>query len=303
MPEEDLQQGAEPDVTAGGATFDIPPDPPADDGGEPAAGPQDQQPAKPSRQARRAERGENYAAAARAADERARRLEESGQATARELAELKGRMAERDRLQQQAAPDPDAAALKAVQRKISNAVARMGQGDTSAEDDWHTAMGEQARIVARQVAREEGGEVEKRVMGRIPAQMEPGIAAIQADYPFLGSNQGATAVANGHVALLVASEQRDMTNPAVRLATLREGAAHAAKVLNLGGGRRQPTNLDRDRIAGASGGDSGGNGNEAVRVHLTQEQEGMAEASFRNLPKDQAHKKWWKEIGSRIQNK
>ncbi len=303
METDEGQQGGEPDVTGAGATFDLPPDPPADADGEGAGDQaQDQQPAKQTRQQRRAERGESYAAAARAAEARAQRAEESAQQTAREFAEWKGRMAERDAQTQRTAVDPDESALEAAQQRISQAVARMGGGDVNAEKEWHAAMREHARIVARQVAREEGAEMEKRVTGKIPTQMEPGLAALHADYPFLASNDAAKAVANGQVALLIATEKRDMRDPAVRMATLREGAAHAAKVLKLGGGRQAPTDLDRGRIAGAGGGDSGA-GNETVRVHLDDAQKSMAEQLFRSEPKEKAWAKWWKEIGSKTQKK
>src|SRR6185369_4285484 len=175
--EDGQQQGAAPDITGSGTTFELPPDPPAGDEGE-AGEPAEGAPAKPAnRQQRRAERGESFAAATRAAEERARRAEEAAQRTAVELAELRGRVTAGESQRQQGAPDPDEAALIAAQKKISAAVARMGAGDATAEADWHAAMRDHARIVARQVAREEGAEVEKRISGKIPAPVDPGQAA------------------------------------------------------------------------------------------------------------------------------
>ncbi len=315
MPLDEGQPGtAEPDISTGGTTFEMPPDPPpgdADDVAEPAQGA-----ARPGRAERRAERGRDYAAAARAATDEARAAKDRAQALEVQLAELRGRVTAGEARQQQGAPDPEVAKMAAVRKRISSAVARMGAGDASAEDDWHAAQEEHARIVARQVAREEGAEVERRVTGRIPAPVDPGQAALMGEFPFMANgrddkpiNPAARAIANGYIAQLVALEKRDMENPDVRMATLREAATHAAKVLGLGGSARRPTDADRGRVSGTGGRDSGAGNPSGGRVHLNDAQKSQALAlarhnhTFAGLNEDQIYQKWWKEIGVNIENK
>lgn len=276
------------EIVEGGTTVEIPPDPPAP---RPAGGEQDGEPRK-SRAERRAERGADYAAEAREARRIADEERQARHALELKVAALEGRVSANP------GPDPNQAALDDIARRIENAVARMGQGDDSARAEWHQLRREEAKIIGRMQAEETSRAVEERITKAIPKPADPRMAALQAEFPL--DDPEFRAVAEGEVAKIVRRERRDMNNPQIRFATLREGAALAARELGIGGHERKaPTEVERGRVAGTGSGDSGAGGG-GKTVHLTSQQMKMAEQLFRNLQPAEAHVKWWKEIGSKI---
>ena len=285
------EQESPPDVKEQDTVVEIPPD-------EPPAEP------KPSRAERRAARGADYAEEARQA--RAEREQERAerQRLAVELAELRGRVSAGE----QGKPDPTEVALEAVAKRIEGAVSRMGSGDAAAVNEWHQLRREETRLLAKQEAEAAGKSVEERVTQRMPQQMDPRQAALYAEFPSLQDDADFRQVANGKVATLVRLEKRNMENPAIRFATLREGAALAARELGIGGDeRRAPTARDRERVSGTGSGDSGA-GQGKTTVHLTEAQTKLARAHANSLGKgeltqEQANVMWWKNVGHKIANK
>lgn len=277
---------AEPEVKDVGVDVEIPADPPKDP--DP----------KPSRGERRAARGAAYDQEARAARDAARAADERAQKLEVELAELRGRVTAGE----SGRPDPHQRALDAIATQMENVVVRMGQGDESARAEWHTLRREESKLIAKQEAETAGKGVEERVTKSIPRPLDPRQSALMAEFPDL-SDPSFKSIAEGHVSRLIRTQNRDMDNPNIRFATLREGAALAARDLGIGGNeRKEPTQRDRERVSGTGSGDSGAGGGKTT-VHLTDGQKKMAEQLFRNLDPAQAHVKWWKEVGQKIADK
>jgi hypothetical protein len=290
---EDSETPETPEITTGGTEVTIPPDPPPEekaDAGDAAA----------QRQTR-AERRNEFAAQKREAEERSTRLENELRTSREEMATLRGRIEAGESWRTSQQVDPNVQALDDMAEKMEAVVARMGAGDPSAVKEWHSLRREEARLIAKVEAGESAKGVEERVKRDMPTPQDPRLSAIAAEFPFLGDDAGARAVAEGHVARLVAVERRDMKNPSVRYATLREGAALAARDLGLPGAKTEPTRQDRDRIAGVRGGDSGAGNGGVTKVHLSKDQMKLAETLFRQLPAEEAHVKWWKTIGVKAQ--
>lgn len=272
-------------VTPESTVVEIPPDPPKE---EP----------KPTRKERRESRAAGYDQEAREARQAADSARREAEEARRELAELRGRFSER----QAGQPDPIEAKLQAVRARIENAVARMGQGDESARADWHAAEEERLELIADRRAKAVAKETEDRVTKAIPRQMDPREAALMAEFPDLEDPQF-RAVAEAEVVKLV-RDRRDMSDPRVRFATLREGAARAARDLGIGGHeRKEPTEQDRQRVSGTSSGDSGA-GSTRTMVSLTKSQEAMARDLANSVGKGgmsqaEANVFWWKNVGSK----
>lgn len=288
----------------GGVDVDVKPDPPAQDppdGGE--------EPQRPSRKERRESRGRDMAAENREYRERLDRAEREAAQARQETAELRGRFEERSRAAEpKPGESPDERRLAAIEEEMEEAIAGLGNADpnvaNASRKRFHALRKEEARIVARSESSGIVKDSEERVRGSMPQSMPPQLASIHADYPFVGDPESpGNAIARGHVARLVALEKRDMKNPAVMFATLREGAALAARDLGISGGNKPPTQLERDRLAGTRGGDSGAGNGAAVKVRLSAAQMKLAELSFRDLPPAEAHEKWWKTIGHKAANK
>lgn len=280
----------EPEVTEGGTTVDIPPDPP----------PKDDEPAeKQTRAERRAAKGQSYAEEARQAREEARQAREHAQRIEVEMAELRGRVSAGPK-----APDPAETELAALDKEVEAVVARMGKGDESAVAEWHRLRRRESAIVARQAAT----DVEARITKSMPAPLDARASALLAEFPSLQDNEAFKAVANGHVNRLVATEGRDMKNPEVRYATLREGAALAARELKIGGAeKREPTDRDRARIAGTGSGDSGAS-NGKQQVHMSAAQMRLSRqwanaVGKGDLTDEEAATLWWKNIGHKAAKK
>lgn len=293
---EEEQGGEQPAIEEQGTEIEVKPDPPAGgEGGE----------TRPNRKERREERGRNMAAENRALMERLERAERERQSDRETLAEMRGRIEAGEKLREKPISDPDQDRLTAIETEMEDAVSEMGKGLPGALKRWHALRREEGAILARQAAGAATKEAEERISRTIPQRGDPRLDAITAEYPFLGAGDARSlqikAIANGHVNRLILSERRDMENPDVRYATLREGAALAARDAGIQT-KRTPTDTERDRFAGTRGGDSGGS-NGPVRVHLTAGQMKMAEATFGSLPAAEAHQKWWATIGSKVPSK
>lgn len=300
---EDNEQQQEPIEVGGGTDVDIKPDPPAqdppDEGGE----------QRPSRKERREARGRDMSAELREQRERADRAERAAQQANEAVAELRGRFDESRRAPEpKPGESPEERRLAQAEEELEEAIAGLGSADpvtaNASRKRFHALMTEKARIIARMESSGGIREAEERISRSMPQSMPPQLASMHADYPFLADPKSpGNAIANGHVARIVALEKRNMDDPAVRYATLREGAALAARDLGISSGNRPPTQVERDRLAGTRGGDSGAGNGGGVRVRLSQAQMKLAETTFRDLTPADAHVKWWKEIGVKAANK
>lgn len=299
MEPNDQEAQEEPTQIEGGTDVTVTPDPPT---GDP---PEERQ----TRKERREGRGRDMAAELRESRERTDRAEREAREAREAVAELRGRFDESRRAPEpKPGETPEERRLAAIDDEMETAIAEMGAGTpataAAAAKRFHALRKEESRLVARLESSGAIRESEERVSRSMPQQMPPQMASLHADYPFLGDGKSpGNVIANGHVARLVALEKRNMDDPAVRYATLREGAALAARDLGLSSGSKPPTQVERDRLSGTRGGDSGAGNAGAVKVRLSAAQMKLAELSFRDLSPAEAHQKWWREIGVKAASK
>lgn len=210
------------------------------------------------------------------------------------LARLEGRQ-EAERGQQ---ADPVQARLKDLDSQIDRALDRMGRGDQTAYTEWKQLLQEQQRFIARA----EAAELAKENAKNAPGPVDPVLAAVAARHSWILTNKDARQVAEGIVARLVIQEQRDMRDPTVRRQTLMQAAAEAARDLNLGEPEHtEPSEVQRERFRGVSGQSTGGSrGSGKAMVALTADQKAQAEALFRHMEPEAAHKEWWSKVGKGI---
>lgn len=220
------------------------------------------------------------------------------QRMAEQLAELRGRIEARS-APAPAAKDAVSDQLKENRRAIENALERMGKGDTNAIEEWHAAREREQRLISRSEAQAIADEAAKNA----PKPLDPVLAAVAAKYDWIQTDPEARQVAEGYVARLVRQEKRDLSNPAVRKQTLMQAAAEAARDLGLGGEADEPGEAQRERYRGIAGQSSGAGRSGKTVVSLNGEQKAQAEALFRHLEPEAAHREWWAKIGTRITNK
>lgn len=221
-----------------------------------------------------------------------------------ELREMRDRVARMEgeraaeRTRQDQAPDPIQARLKDLDSQIDRALDRMGRGDQTAYGEWKQLLQEQQRFIARA----EAAELAKEQAKNAPGPVDPVLAAVAARHSWILTNKDARQVAEGIVARLVIQEQRDMRDPTVRRQTLMQAAAEAARDLNLGDPEHtEPSEVQRERFRGVSGQSTGGSrGSGKAMVALTADQKAQAEALFRHMEPEAAHKEWWSKVGKGI---
>lgn len=246
------------------------------------------------------QRGEGYSQQAQRFQAEAAEARREQQQLREQLAELRGRVDAGADQQRQNGVDPYQAKLKNVERGIENALVRMGNGDDSARAEWHELRREEQRLISRHEAEENAREV----AARAPRPQDPVLASVTARYDWLMTDADARAIADGHVRRLVRLEKRDMSDPQVRKATLIQGAVLTERELGLGGGgNEEPSDTQRERYRGIGGQSTGASRSGKTVVALNGDQKAQAEALFRHLEPEAAHKKWWENVGAKITNK
>lgn len=257
------------------------------------------QPAAPrtSIKDRHRERGIGYAQEARQLRQDLEKERQERQRFAEQLAEMRGQLAERRT--PASGSDPLADQLKENRKAIENALERMGRGDTQAVQEWHEAREREQRLISRAEAQAVAAETAKNA----PRPLDPVLASVAAKYNWIQTDEDARAIAEANVRRLVRLEGRDMTNPAVRKQTLMQGAAEAERDLGLGDGTAETNDTHRERFRGIAGQSSGAGRSGKTVVSLNGEQKAQAEALFRHLEPEQAHREWWSKVGAKIVNK
>jgi hypothetical protein len=256
------------------------------------------QPAAPRTGKSHRERGIGYAQEARQLRQDLEKERQERQRFAEQLAEMRGQLAERRA--PAAGSDPLTEQLKENRRAIENALERMGRGDAQAVNEWHEAREREQRLISRAEAQSVAAEAAKNA----PRPLDPVLASVAAKYNWIQTDDDARAIAEANVRRLVRLEGRDMTNPVVRKQTLMQGAAEAERDLGLGDGSSTDANdTHRERFRGIAGQSSGAGRSGKSVVSLNGEQKAQAEALFRHMEPEQAHREWWAKIGAKIANK
>lgn len=241
-------------------------------------------------------------AAQRARDEIQRTLEaerQERQRIDRELAEVRGRLAERDRSTQSEdkhAQTRDKIAALRKQAKAHLFFSSQAKDPTQAEKEWdeHQRLMDEADDL-RDSIRDEGrwekrrGEIQQQ--GGDP-QVAQERAYLSAKYPFLEDNLEARALADAKFKVLVGSGK-----PRSRQ-TMEQAITDAARTLGLGG-QSTPTNAERMRYGGIPSGEGPGNGTERRTIKMGRHEEALAKAAYPHLEAKDAYKQWAKDIAGR----
>lgn len=232
---------------------------------------------------------------------RVKELEERDAQRERELAELRGRLDQAERMRQQPPPsdqgDPFKARLDAVLKRQKDAYT-----SAQAETKAGTFTEERARHyeqVAREIEEEKGTIFAERVL----AQRAPVQRAQQAQqawvnkYPEVYGNQRAYEYAEGSfkrkMALLKPGEvpTNEMVDEVMQetMATFKIGP------------KPQPSRSEKERMSGLPA--SGGNGGGPPSITLTPAMRRMAIAAYDHLPEQEAIKAWVAKTGKSLRDK
>lgn len=247
----------------------------------------------PNNRGPRAERRREYDGKLNGWREEATRAQSEVQRLREEFARFRG---EQEALQRQNQTDPVQAKLADNKKRIEAALDRMGRGDNTAMEDWHAARMEEQRIIARNEAETFAKENAKNA----PKPLDPILQAVTAKHDWLLTDHDARQIAEGVIARLVRTERRDMSDPGVRRQTMLQAAAEVARDLHLGDpGNTEPSDVQRERYHGVSGKTTGAGEGKTV-VSMTSDQKAQAEALFKYMEPDAAHKEWWLKVGKKI---
>lgn len=265
---------------------------PADTGQQPANGqPVNGEQPRQTRSQRRAEFNANLELKAQ--------LKQQGQQNqelTRQLAEAMRRMTESNEAMRPPREDPLTVKRKELNARWEKVVSRMDK-DPSAADEFRDLQFEFGKLGAQEQAR-----LDQQSAPRPPSAL---IQSLTMEFPWLHPETGdndARTMANGYAAKIAKLERRNMRDPQVLYATLRQAAALVAKDLgypvpNVGGDH---TN-GRDRMAGAGGrGGGGGNGSPADFTGMDADIEAASSVMYPDLPKAQAVAKWKSTAGKTL---
>lgn len=261
-----------------------------------------------TRKERREERARTHREALQAASEATARLAASELRERRmqeQIAELRGRTDQMQRQQAAAAGDPYDKAVADLEDRAARhlrAAASATTAETQAAEmrEYHKANRHAAVIEAR---REMQGEFQRFGQSLPDPEMAGMKVTLAAEFPWLTSNDQARTAADGYVGVLVAKGR-----PANSLATFREAAALAAKDFNLGGmATERPSEARRAAYSGISGreGDGGSDGN--LRLQMSGDDavklRTLAAQMYPSLDREDAYKKWLREVGPKVARK
>lgn len=292
-----IEEGGQGDSGAPAEPAEIEGDIPKPAFEEPDEQPKDQpeQAARGTRKERGAARAGGYAADIVRWRNEAMKEREERQKLAERFARLEGEM--QSRRSSSEPVDPVREQLSQTRKGIEQALERMGRGDSSALNEWHDLREREQRIISR-------SEAAEAVKQMAPPRTDPVLSAVVARHDWLQTDPDLRQVAEGYVARLVRKEKRDMSDPTVRKQTLLQAAVEVERDFEMGGGGTEPTETQRERYRGTGGQSSGAaRGDSRSMVYLTNDQKAQAEALFRNLDPEAAHKKWWQAVGKQITDK
>jgi len=187
---------------------------------------------------------------------------------------------------------------KPYREKLARVLAGLQANPDAGYDDFAEAL-EELAVGATGAQQKRIEALQQEIETLKGSQRDPFEQQMLVDFPWL-SDPDYAAIADGKLRSLKKRDGRDFSNKQVLYASMREAAALVAKEHGLGGGKDNPDReIQQQRIAGTSGKDSGA-GNSLSTPQLTPAMQALAENLFSNLPPEQAHAKWWKEIGSKM---
>lgn len=256
---------------------------------------------RPSRKERREAKKFDFNAEIKSRDEELGRMRNGYEQMGRELAELRGRMAERD---SQNKGDPYAKEIedleKAAKADLRAAAAAMKDNPQEAErlvDEHNKKLRKIARIEFKQEQEIAQAEQQKNNPQLSPQETFDGQKVVQ-EYPWIATNAHARSIVDDLISRMTgAGSPRNYT-------TFKAAAAYVAQALNLGG-HQEPTNGQRQRYTGNGAGEAGGGGGEGTRrVEMGRHEIALARAMANRRGKgetdEEAQANWAKNVGTRI---
>lgn len=241
-----------------------------------------------------------------AADKRANEVQQElqreraeGQRRDRELAEMRGRLEERERRGENVDKQTDTVKKIGELRKQARAqlyfASRAGD-EAAAEKAWaeHDRLNDEANDLRDELR--DAPRWEKR-RGELAQNMpNPAVAATlsghETQFPWLLSNQEAVSRADAELTRLVQSGHPFNRQTAVM------ALAWTAKAMGLGG-HTPPTSAQRAAYGGVPGGEGAGGGGGPRTIKMGRHEEAMAKAAYPQLEAKDAFKQWAKDIAAR----
>lgn len=243
-------------------------------------------------------------AAQRERDEIKKRFEteaQERQRLANELAEMRGRLEERQQQTQQVdrqAQTKSKIAELRKQAKFHLFLSAKATDQATADREWdeHKRLEDEANDL-RDDMRDEARWEKRRgeITSNLPdptAQAE--VNFLNTRFPWLEGSKKAQALADVHMREMIAAG-----SPATR-ETAVAAIAWAGKTLGLGGNGTAPTNGQRALYNGIPSGEGAGSGNERKTIKMGRHEEAMARAAYPHLEAKDAYKQWAKDVTARL---
>lgn len=220
----------------------------------------------------------------------------------RQMKELTGGVSEMVKLQRESLPkppDPRMAKLEQTRKDIVAALGRLNPDNPATFQQWRELEEQLVDIRAEMKAEAVKDELRKEFAESQPRQRPQWQQALFAEHPWIAedeANEELVAVTAKQIARL---KRRDLNNPAVLQATVREAAAQVAAQYGLGKAKADPT--ARDRVAGASGkGGAAGQSNSGMPTP----NQAMISAALTMFPHagsvEASLKQWWNAVGQDV---
>jgi hypothetical protein len=257
-----------------------------------------------SRQERKAKRLD-VESAQRERDEIKARFETEAQERQRlatELAEIRGRLQERQQQTQQIDKNEQTKSKVAELRKQAKFhlfLSAKAQDQATADKEWdeHKRLEDEANDLRDEMRDAERWEKRR---GEITQSLPNGSAQaerarIDAKFPWLEASEEAQALADARMKALLKSGR-----PGSR-ETAYEAIAWAGQKLGLGGGGGSPTNGQRQLYSGIPSGEGpGGGGDNRKTIKMGRHEEALARAAYSHLEAKDAYKQWAKDMSARM---
>lgn len=257
---------------------------------------------RPSRKERREAKKFDFQAELRTRDERLEQERNERQRLSNELAEIRGRLSERESATgtKDKYADEIAKLEEAADRDLKTAAAAMERNPAEAErlvKEHNKKQRQIARLEFKQEQDSEKAEEAKRNPPLSQQEREDGQKVIQ-EFQWIMTNSHARAIMDDLISRMTGQ------GAPKNYATFKAAAAYVANALNLGG-HQAPTNEQKQRYNGVGAGEgSGGNGMGSRKVEMGKHEIALARALANREGKgatdEEARENWAKRVGSRI---
>jgi len=255
-------------------------------------------PERKSRKDYREGKKQDWKAELRAAHDRLERESVERQRLERDFAELKGRFSERHEKDSQVDYEGKIQSLqdKANQHLANAHAAQQNPQLAKSEMNAYYATLREISRVDRQAER---AKEEKERQGQqpqtqeLPPQVQSDIVRLFHDFSWLRTNAQARVETD---ALIDSMVREGHPNSYI---TFKAAAAQIAQSYSLGG-NGSSNGAARQRFSGVSAGESDGGSSASRVVKMGDHERRMAEARYSELPAEEAHKKWARDIGSKL---